>query len=572
MVVIRTAKIFLSLLCTVLAVDLCSQAQSPKAGVDVPDIRKLSQDFTSPTNDLSPWIFFPQSNIESLSSSEHRGLLTLRDAGRGQDIKGVPKDPIPINEFHLPWEFQMGMMQPESKAGDEQTNYAIGMNLAVTFSDPSTWPSDRTKLPPDTHTLQLMVVRIGNYGEMYRTGIPQLRFGDLNYGDPSPEAYLLYGRGDLAPNVVGNWKIPYIWLGYQPPEPGQFGAAFGWSWEKYGGPAQQAGLEDIRFRARILSPTNLEVGFGYGPERGWRMRTIDVSRFGKITGVWEIGPILSLDRWMADDLAPKLGVNPTPVLAPPNPGSRTYSIDYLHFFGEGPEDFEQLSDDFNVPGLPADSKFFIEDDVVAETWSHPGYLTLTSSGKSDGWAVCPMVAGQMTAGLAYIELSKFKPPMEFEMAFDVPDDSIPWSFFHSLGLTDDKDKAHNWSPGMQNIPGKGRFFINESPVSPFAVRPSNDINLVFDQPVPQSVLIHKPLRMLIQIIDEYHVRVGFKGGDSEPWYWSKAYDTTKVFGKIAKFQLPCVVSYVLDGSGVGNFPHPQQLLIDYFHYRYGQTK
>jgi hypothetical protein len=109
-------------------------------------------------------------------------------------------------------------------------------------------------------------------------------------------------------------------------EPGQFGAAFGWSWGKYGGPAQQDGLNDIRFRVRVLSPTKLEVGFGYGYARGWRMRTLDVSRFGKITVVWEIGPILSLDPWMADDLTPRLDIYPTPVLDAPNPGNHTYSI------------------------------------------------------------------------------------------------------------------------------------------------------------------------------------------------------------------------------------------------------
>ena len=542
------------------------------AASDGKDIRKLSQDFNSPSNDISPWIVDPGSNIESLSTSEHRGLLTIHEAGRGQDVKGVLKDPIRIDEYPLPWEFQLGLLQPESKAGDAQTNYAIGVNLAVTFSDPSTWPKDRSTLPRDTHSLQLFVARIGNYGEIYRTGVPQLRFGTLNYGDPSPEAYVLYGRGDLAPNVVGDWKIPYIWLGYQPPEPGQFGAAFGWSWEKYGGPAQQGGLQDIRFRVRMLSATNLEVGFGYGYERGWRMRTIDVSRFGKITGIWEIGPIISLDRWMADDLAPKLNVYPTPVLAPPNSGSRVYYIDYARFFGEGVENFEHLSEDFNVPGIPADSKYFIEDDVMAETWSHPGFLTMTSSGKSAGWGLCPMVAGEMTAGLGYIELSKFKPPLEFELAFIVPDDSIPWYFIHSLGLTDEKGKTHAWAPGMQNIPGKGRTYINEGPTNAFQIRQSSEINVAFERQVPQSVLAHKPLRMLIQIIDDSHIRVGFKGGESDPWYFSQVLDTTNILGKIAKFQLPCLVSYILDGSGVGNYPHYQQILIDYIHYRYGQTK
>jgi hypothetical protein len=78
--------------------------------------------------------------------------------------------------------------------------------------------------------------------------------------------------------------------------------------------------------------------------------------------------------------------------------------------------------------------------------------------------------------------------------------------------------------------------------------------------------------MLIQIVDESHIRVGFRGPDSGPWYFSEMFDTTSVFGKIVKFQLPCLVSYVLDGSGVGNYPHYQQILLDYIHYRYGQTK
>ena len=58
---------------------------------------------------------------------------------------------------------------------------------------------------------------------------------------------------------------------------------------------------------------------------------------------------------------------------------------------------------------------------MAETWSHPGYLTVTFSGKRSSWAICPMCAGEMTAGLGYIELNKFKPPIELELAFVAPD-------------------------------------------------------------------------------------------------------------------------------------------------------
>src|ERR1051326_1108251 len=116
------------------------------AASDPKDIRKLNQDFTSQSDDTSPWIVYPRSNIESISTSEHRGLLTIHEAGHGQDLKGILKDAIRINDYPLPWEFQLGMLQPESKAGDAQTNYAIGLNLAVTFSNPSSWPRDRTEI------------------------------------------------------------------------------------------------------------------------------------------------------------------------------------------------------------------------------------------------------------------------------------------------------------------------------------------------------------------------------------------------------------------------------------------
>ena len=57
------------------------------AASDATDIRKLSQDFTSQSNDTSPWTVYPGSNIESMSTSEHRGLLTIHEPGHGQDVK-----------------------------------------------------------------------------------------------------------------------------------------------------------------------------------------------------------------------------------------------------------------------------------------------------------------------------------------------------------------------------------------------------------------------------------------------------------------------------------------------------
>jgi hypothetical protein len=87
------------------------------------------------------------------------------------------------------------------------------------------------------------------------------------------------------------------------------------------------------------------------------------------------------------------------------------------------------------------------------------------------------------------------------------------------------------------------------------------------------LLTHKPLRLLLQIVDESHLRVGLKGKEADPWLFSRVFDTGKVFGKITKFQLPCVVTMVgHKGSAVGNYPHHLQFLIDYVHYRYGLSK
>ena len=99
----------LGLLCSSLRPPVWAQQATGANAANANDIRKLSQDFTQTSGDITPWVFCPQSNIQSLSTSEHRGLLTIRDAGKGQDVKGVLKDPIPISQYPLPWEFQLGL-------------------------------------------------------------------------------------------------------------------------------------------------------------------------------------------------------------------------------------------------------------------------------------------------------------------------------------------------------------------------------------------------------------------------------------------------------------------------------
>ena len=525
------------------------------------DIRRLTQHFTGETEDISPWMFVPQENIRSLSTSEHPGFVTVWHGDKGKDIKGILKEPIKIDDYPRPWEFHLGVAQYRSSELPAQSNYAIGLNITVTFSDPSTWPKDRTEPPPDTHSFQLFVVHLR---------VPQIKSGPLNYGDPTSEVYLVYGRGDLDPTAVGNWNVPYIWQG-----------PAGGSWSKNGGPASYA----LSFRVKLASPTSLEVGFFGGltgaPHVGWRMKTIDVSRFGKITGIWEIGPIVSLDRWIPDVLAPELGLSPSPPIKTSDPSWMYYTVDYAAFFGTNIENLDHMSDDFDVPGFQA--KWYHESQGLVEDYSHPGYLTITLPGPSlDGWAMCPTCIGS-----TIVDLRKVKdfPGYEFEIGFVPPEDNSMWDLYmSSVTLWDEAGKPVGngmpyadpgaWQPGVQYFPKERRHrFINMF-TGPLETKKNPNINIEFEPEVPESVLRHRPLYMLAQILDSSHLRVGFRRSKTEPWLLSKVFDTTTTFGKIGRFNPhTCFTTSVArqgeKGWGVGNYPRYPQILIDYVRYGYG---
>ena len=321
-------------------------------------------------------MFLPKENIKDLSTAEHPGMLTIWPGERGQDIKGILKDPIRIGDYPLPWEFHLGMVQnfiAWKGLSEKQINYAMGLNVAVTFSDPSTWPKDRSQWPPDTHSMQLLIVHLGNIGENYRQGVPQLKRTPLNMLDPSPEVYLVYGRGDLSPEATGNWNLAYPWVG---PDTAPSG-----SWSKHAGPADFV----IRFRVQVMSPRAVLVGVGYGNHPGWRYRVLDLSRFGRITGIWEIGPSTrstagspkcsprsctstSLPRgWKASSCATGCSASRRPenkalteagklltTIEPPDP-SFQYFLDYAVFYGNGPHEpgtpFRRLQHP-RIPGGP----------------------------------------------------------------------------------------------------------------------------------------------------------------------------------------------------------------------------
>lgn len=565
------------------------QAWSAEKG----DIRKLSQHFIDP-GEMDPWMFVPEENVREISTAENPGYLTIREAGQGRDIKGILKDPIRLSDYPLPWQFHMGIVQNYLGVKglvDEQINWAIGVNIAVTYSDPSTWPSDRSQRPPDTQDFQLFVVHLGNQGENYRQGLPAVKHTALNQWDYSPEVYLVYGRGDLAPGLNGKWDYQYIWVG-------PAGALSG-TWKRMGGAAEYS----IRFNVNVINPNSLQVGIGSGHDSGWQYKGFPTPK--PITGIWEIGPIISLDRWIPDVLAAELEINEAPIwidsfrehhkllkkitpeqieildrlkntfeVQTPDPRFEYY-IDYMEFFGNGPENVEHLSEDFNIPGFLADMKYYIEGEAFGETHSNPGYMTITLYGMNGGWAICPiMAAGKIDV------LENHEPPFEIEIGFIPPDNDRPWNLWWNVGLFDEEGKMHPWQPCLEFIPGQGVGFSNSGSFDPKRgsyVNPNIKITPTFGPELTQAILTARPLYMLIQIPDQYHLRVGFKAAKDDPWIFSTAFDSTDVFGKIAAFSYPALVSFQGDhvgghGWGAGNYPTYQKILIDYIYYRYGQSQ
>lgn len=521
------------------------------------DIRALSQHFQDTSGNIGDWIFVPQDNIKELSTAEHPGLATVRAGEVGQDIKGILKHPIGIHEYKLPWEFQLGLAQNFDVmcgvGNRTQSNHAIGLNVAVTFSDPQTWPKDRTQRPPDTHEFQLFVVHLGhNSGGV---GLPQYT------RDPHPETYKVWGRGDLDSNVTGDWQIPYVWVG---------------DGSMYAGPASYQHY----FRCVVHNETTLQVGIKFNASHGWNLRFVDCSRFGKITGIWEIGPIFSQDRWIPDELCPILpkeraypiitggnyeagmqAINfPRPQPEPPNPTYEHY-VDYCAFLSSPPIPFEHYSDDFDIPGYLGQWQIQPQSTFV-ETYSNPGQLTMTLVGVGAGTGFGPV-------GGPDLDFETYPPPWEIETCFTAPDDTIPWNYYLSLPIWNSQGKlAGFWNPGVKNDPSAGEHaFVN-------MLRGRSPINVVFDPKLPASILSSKPLYMLIQVLDRRHFRMAFKGKAEDPWFFSQVFDCSETLGgDVTKLGMATwsTVTGRRWGAAPGA-PMYQKFMIDYIHYRYGCTE
>jgi len=537
-----------------LGVVLAVEKRVPKPAESA-DIRRLSDHFSDVNDSLDPWRFVPPENIERATKAEHPGLLAIYERGLGKDVRGILKHPIRIEDYPLPWQFQCGWMQNfDAMTGRSptQVNYAFGVNLVLAFSDPKSWPAERTQCPQNSHSLQLLVVHLGNYGEVGE-GLPQLKTAT----HPSPETYLVWGRGDLAGPAAGDWQIPNIYIG---------------DGARYGGPASN----QVYFRVVIDSPTQISVGVKFDASHGWNMRSIDVSRFGQITGIWEIGPIISGDRWIPDELAPKLGLNTSARVLPPDPKFEYY-LDYCVFFGASPMPLEHHSDEFNIPGYLGQWQIQ-EQGTIVESYSHPGYLAVHLLGPSMG-------TGIGNAGVSNLNLQRYRPPWEIEISLIPPDEKYPWNFFLNFGIYDGPFQDPHWvalqggqisapqgeligywHPGIENTTSGG--------LAPMKTRGKPAIDVEFDPPVPHEILSHDPVQMLIQVIDDSHVRLGFRARSEDPWYLSKIHDTRRSIGKPIGQLGPHHVWSILTGpkwGGEYGLPAHQKFLIDYVRYRYGLT-
>src|SRR5262249_17728971 len=187
----------------------------------------------------------------------------------------------------------------------------------------------------------------------------------------------------------------------------------------------------------------------------------------------------------ADALAKKLAA--TFKVQPPDPRFQYY-VDYAVFYGNGPENIEHLSEDFDVPGFLADQKYFIQGTGLCETHANPGSLTGTRFGDKGSWAMGPILQAPEGA----IDLTRRrKPPFEIELAFIPPESDRPWNLWWNVGLYDEQGKLHSWQPGVKNVPGRGCRFFNLWVNDPEKVPVNPDVSVVFQPPLPPSILSHR---------------------------------------------------------------------------------
>jgi hypothetical protein len=162
---------------------------------------------------------------------------------------------------------------------------------------------------------------------------------------------------------------------------------------------------------------------------------------------------------------------------------------------------------------------------------------------------------------------------------------IPWEFHLGFGQSQSSENSrvgsgmpHEdpgcWHAGVQYFPEERRYRFINIDAGPLEIKRNPNINIEFEPELPESILAHRPVYTLVQILDSSRLRVGFRTEKTAPWYFSKVFDTVQTFGKIGKFNLhTCFTGSVsnrnLRGWGIGNFPRYPRFLVDYVRYGKG---
>lgn len=118
-----------------------------------------------------------------------------------------------------------------------------------------------------------------------------------------------------------------------------------------------------------------------------------------------------------------------------------------------------------------------------------------------------------------------------------------------------------WTPGVENDPKAQRHHLYDI----------GCLKTRFQPEIPESVLASKPLMMLIQCIDDSHVRLGFRSQPTQPWTLSEVCDVKQAVGaELGAFGMHCwsTTSGRMYGAQPGT-PMYQMFLVDYVRYRYG---
>ncbi len=478
----------------------------------------LANDIRDFTDHFEPGIpsrySYQASEETSISPNEHPGLLTIYHSGLDEEIKGILREPIPLADYPPPWECEMDAMHSFwTKCASVQVNIAIGLNVELTFSDPSSWPTDRTRKPPDTHSFQLYIIHLGS--RWVDAGLKEQFYVWGNCDDPS-----------AFPSFQGDWGLSSIDIG-----DGQHDF----------GPANTHAYPQFF----LNSPTHVTFGIRFNPQTAFLRRTLDVSRYGKITGVWNVSPIVASSSWIQEQWP-----EAEPVIRDAEAYFGFIDFRYSHPFPS----IEHFSHDFNHPGFIGHywSEFHGH---VTETWSHPGYLTVTLAGGNN-------LAGGNFAPGDPISLDHYKPPWEIEMRFIPPEDTYAWSIILGFSPRDDEGKSNAWHPGVAYFPGKGHVVGNiQLGRSGRGWENHNDRGFgpQFDGDIPSEIFDQEALYLLVRVIDSRHLQVGIKGNSEDPWFltpvWESPFEIIKMRDHSLSYQT---------GKGA---PANQQFLIDYLHYR-----